>query len=134
MSMPMPSTTWTAEMVRALPDDGLRHDIIDGEHVVTLVPTFRHQAAEISDLLLVIEVLSPSTARVDRGRKRLRYTRSNVAEYWIVDVDSQVVECWLPGEARPESLRESLTWQPDSACPPLALDLPAFVAGVTGGS
>jgi Uma2 family endonuclease len=27
----------------ALPDDGLQHEIIDGEHYVTAAPTFRHQ-------------------------------------------------------------------------------------------
>jgi hypothetical protein len=60
--------------------------------------------------------------------------RSNIAEYWIVDLDSQLVERWLPGEMRPEIVRESLTWQPDPASPPLVVDLPAFFAGVTGGS
>jgi Uma2 family endonuclease len=32
-------------MVRALPDDGLRHEVIDGEHVVTPAPSWTHQAA-----------------------------------------------------------------------------------------
>jgi Uma2 family endonuclease len=32
-------------MVRALPDDGLRHEVIDGEHVMTPAPTWTHQYA-----------------------------------------------------------------------------------------
>jgi Uma2 family endonuclease len=44
--MAMPATTrWTAEMVRALPDDGNRYEVIDGELFVTPSPTLRHQEA-----------------------------------------------------------------------------------------
>ena len=35
--------------------------------------------------LLAIEVLSPSTARSDRQKKRALYQRERVPEYWIVD-------------------------------------------------
>ncbi len=34
---------------------------------------------------LAVEILSPATARRDRGRKRLLYERAGVREYWIVD-------------------------------------------------
>jgi Uma2 family endonuclease len=34
---------------------------------------------------LVVEILSPSSARRDRKDKRAIYARSGVAEYWIVD-------------------------------------------------
>jgi len=34
---------------------------------------------------LAIEVLSPSTASNDRGRKMRMFQRYGVAEYWIVD-------------------------------------------------
>src|SRR5688500_18477233 len=44
--MGMPATTrWTAEMVRALPDDGKRYEVIDGELFVTPAPTWTHQHA-----------------------------------------------------------------------------------------
>ena len=44
--MAMPATTlWTADMVRALPDDGKRYEVIDGELFVTPAPTLRHQRA-----------------------------------------------------------------------------------------
>lgn len=41
---------------------------------------------------LVVEVLSPSTAPVDRGRKMELYARSGVQEYWLVDPDQHLVE------------------------------------------
>ena len=44
--MVMPATTrWTADMVRALPDDGKRYEVIDGELFVTPSPALRHQEA-----------------------------------------------------------------------------------------
>jgi hypothetical protein len=37
--MPAHPTEWTVEMVRALPDDGNRHEVIDGELFVTPAPS-----------------------------------------------------------------------------------------------
>src|ERR1043166_8967034 len=54
--------------------------------------------------LLVVEVLSPSTARYDRVVKRPRYQLAGIPEYWIVDTDSRVFERWRPGDERPEVL------------------------------
>ena len=41
---------------------------------------------------LVVEVLSPSTARYDRGRKMEVYARCGVREYWIVSPGDRTVE------------------------------------------
>jgi len=41
---------------------------------------------------LVVEVSSPSTAAIDRGRKLALYRRYGVREYWIVDLFARVVE------------------------------------------
>ena len=41
---------------------------------------------------IAVEVLSPSTAAVDRGRKRRMFARFGVPEYWIVDPLRQRVE------------------------------------------
>ena len=41
---------------------------------------------------LVVEVLSPSTAGVDRGEKFREYAAGGVPEYWIVDPQRQVAE------------------------------------------
>jgi Uma2 family endonuclease len=43
---------------------------------------------------LVIEILSPSTARRDRTVKRQLYERHGVAQYWIVDIDAKQIEVW----------------------------------------
>ena len=45
---------------------------------------------------LVVEVLSPSTARYDRGRKMEVYARCGVREYWIVSPGDRTVEQYLP--------------------------------------
>ena len=45
MGMPQTLDSWTAERVRALPDDGLRHEVVDGEHLVTPSPRALHQIA-----------------------------------------------------------------------------------------
>ena len=43
MGMPHAAGQWTATRVRALPDDGQRHEFIDGAHVVTPAPGPPHQ-------------------------------------------------------------------------------------------
>ena len=53
---------------------------------------------------LVIEILSPSTARRDRTVKLDLYRRQGVPEYWIVDSDAKQIEVWrlAAGAAEPE--------------------------------
>jgi Uma2 family endonuclease len=41
---------------------------------------------------LVVEILSPSTARFDRTKKRNLYAFSGVKEYWVVDQERRQVE------------------------------------------
>jgi len=48
MVMPTSSTQWTAERVRALPDDGNRYEVIDGELFVTPAPSWEHQRAALA--------------------------------------------------------------------------------------
>ena len=49
---------------------------------------------------LVVEVLSPSSAAFDRGKKLELYDRAGVREYWIVDLPAQTVEIREFGETR----------------------------------
>jgi Uma2 family endonuclease len=77
-------------------------------------------------LLLAVEVLSPSTRRVDSGKKRTLYLSQGVAEYWIVDVDARAIEVSVLGEPTARVLRESLKWRPLADGPPLIIDLNAF--------
>ncbi len=44
---------------------------------------------------LVVEVLSPGTAKYDRGPKKNAYERCGVREYWIVDPANRWVEQYL---------------------------------------
>lgn len=82
----------------------------------------------MKSLLLTVEVLSPSTARADRYRKRLIYQAHGVADYWIVDVDAQCIERWRPDDERPEILADALSWQSRADVAALLIDLPALFA------
>jgi Uma2 family endonuclease len=43
----------------------------------------------------VVEVLSASTEKIDRGIKFLDYALNGVKEYWLVDADKKVVEQYI---------------------------------------
>lgn len=47
---------------------------------------------------LVVEVLSPGTAKHDRKQKFAAYEKHGVTEYWIVDPVHQVIEVWTTGD------------------------------------
>ena len=182
--MAIPAKHWTVEEVQALPDDGLRYEVVDGELFVTPGPSWRHGDAvlamalrlhaflaahpvghlkiapqdvtwgrhtlvepdlfvvplvggrrprtweEVGRLLLAVEVLSPSTARLDRTVKRRLYQREGVPEYWIVDVDARLVERWRPGDERPEIVSEVLRWEPEAGGGAMELELEGWFAGV----
>ncbi len=83
----------------------------------------------MSALVLAIEIVSPGTEHVDRGRKRDLYQRSGVPEYWIVDVDARSVTVWHPGGTSPTQVTDVLRWRPDVAVSALDIDLPALFAG-----
>jgi Uma2 family endonuclease len=142
-------TVLTYEDYAALPNDGWRYEIHDGELSVTPTPTFRHQliitrllgilhrhvvANDLGEVVpspitvvlsdtsvvepdivyiakerlgivsargtidgaptLAIEVLSPSTARIDRQTKKQLFERYGVPCYWIVDTDARVIEVY----------------------------------------
>ena len=87
---------------------------------------------DVGRMLLAIEVVSPRSARTDRGRKRALYQRAGVPEYWIVDADARHVERWRPGDEAAEVVEETLVWQPDAAKPELRIAL-AEVFGDTLG-
>ncbi|MCI0418016.1 MAG: Uma2 family endonuclease [Acidobacteria bacterium] len=144
---------WTYADYCVLPQDYRRHEIVEGEHIVTPSPTARHQKvlaalqflldshvrsqklgtllaapmdvvlSETSviqpDLLfvstlrehiitepyvdgppdLVIEVLSASTASMDRGGKMRLYAKYRIPHYWIVDAKEVTLETFELREA-----------------------------------
>jgi Uma2 family endonuclease len=140
-----------------LPEDGQRHEIVDGEHYVTAAPFLSHQKLAFrltlrvggfveanrlglfffapADVLLsehdivqpdlffisserasiaaeknvegapdlVIEILSRSTSRLDKGPKLQAYDRTGVREYWMVDPFRQGVH---PYERKGDGLHQ----------------------------
>ena len=44
---------------------------------------------------LVVEVLSPKTAKLDRGKKKDLYQENGVKEYWLIDPDVKTIEIYL---------------------------------------
>lgn len=44
---------------------------------------------------LAVEILSPSTRTIDRGRKRQLYARYGVPSLWLVDPDARVIEAFV---------------------------------------
>ncbi len=80
--------------------------------------------------LLAVEVLSGSTAARDRGIKRQLYQQAGVPEYWILDLDSRLVERWRPQDERPEILTETLAWHPPGLEAAFKIDLSEFFTDV----
>lgn len=167
---------YTADMVRALPEDANRYEVAYGELLVTPAPRPWHEIiqgrilvaihayltrypvgevfgsrADISwgpdvlvspdvfvvtleqartldwskmrDLLLVAEVLSPSSAKHDRFVKRRRYQEAGVPLYWIVDADERQVEIWTPPDSFPRFEREQVIWHPSGAAKHFSLSM-----------
>jgi Uma2 family endonuclease len=143
-------TAFTYRDYAALPDDGKRYEIHDGELSMTAAPAPLHQIVSVNlvqilcahvnarglglvlyapldvilsdtpgettivqpDIIfldrgrrslispraiegpptLVVEILSPSTAVIDRVRKRALYARHGVPYYWLVDLDTRDIE------------------------------------------
>ena len=86
-----------------------------------------HSWKDLPDPALAVEILSPSSARHDRGGKRVRYLE-RAAEYWIVDIEARLIERWRAGEERPTLHRTTLEWRPSPDAPPLQIDVPALFA------
>jgi Uma2 family endonuclease len=66
---------------------------------------------DLTTLFLVIEVISPSTARNDRTVKRIAYQRHGVPLYWIVDAELRQVEVWTPDASHAVVERDQLVWR-----------------------
>ena len=79
--------------------------------------------ARVKTLLLVVEVLSPSTARSDRFTKRRLYQEVGIPAYWIVDPDRRQVEVWTPDATLPRVEEEQVGWHPEGAAEALVVDL-----------
>jgi Uma2 family endonuclease len=86
--------------------------------------------ADVKQLLLAVEVLSPNTARADRVVKRALYRDERVPEFWIVDLDSRTFERSTPADPRVEMPEDRIEWTPEGASSPLVIDVAAYFAEV----
>jgi len=86
--------------------------------------------ATVRTLLLAVEILSKSSIRADRLRKRELYMRQGVRAYWIVDAKARLVEVWTPDEARPAIVDDVLRWRVTDDAPELVLPLGELFAGL----
>ena len=82
------------------------------------------------DLVLAVEVISPSSRRADRVEKRRLYQSHRVGTYWIVDEESRLVEVWHPEDARPEIVTDELRWRGTPETPELVIPLEELFAGL----
>lgn len=106
---------------RVLPDVfAVRY--VDGKR-----PTYPYS---LSDLLLVIEVESPSNPLLDYRVKRELYLTQGVPEYWIANTEARVVSRWRSMGDPGEVLARRIEWQPIGMPAPLTTDLPALFAEV----
>ncbi|MCC6244285.1 MAG: Uma2 family endonuclease [Gemmatimonadaceae bacterium] len=83
---------------------------------------------------LVIEVVSPSSARSDRHIKRRLYQRAGI-DYWLIDVEAECIEWWQPDAPEPSVHREVLAWTPaadpdGSQRPALTIDVARLMAAI----
>lgn len=91
--------------------------------VVPLAQARTFDWAQLQDLLLVIEVLSPSSRRADHYTKRLEYRLQGIPLYWLIDPDEHQVEIWTPADLVPVFERDQLFWHPAGAAVPFSLSL-----------
>lgn len=114
LAMISPSTVQLAPESRVEPDVFVAA-VIPGQAFPKAFPA--------TNLMLAIEVLSPSSARYDRGTKRHFYQASSVPEYWIVDGEARLIEVWSPSDERPAIQAERIPWRPVANIEPLIVDL-----------
>jgi Uma2 family endonuclease len=93
-----------------------------------LIATTAHgeglRPADADDMLLAVEVLSPSSVRYDRVRNRALYLASGRTDYWVVDPQGRALEWWYPGAHTPSRhTAGTLTWQPRTTDEPFTVDL-----------
>ena len=74
---------------------------------------------------LVVEVLSPSSGRIDKVKKPARYADFGVPEYWVIDPSRKTILVWefAVGGTEPRIVTDRLIWQPEAGVAPFELEL-----------
>ena len=81
---------------------------------------------ELHDLLLAVEVVSPSNPLLDYQVKRDLYLREGVGEYWVINPAARNVSRWRGRDDPGEVLSKEAAWHPDGMSAPFVLDLVSF--------
>jgi Uma2 family endonuclease len=95
MGMPAHETYWTLEMVRALPDDGKRYEVLDGTLLVSPAPSYRHQIA----VGMLYEILAPYTRKHGVGRTLMSPADIELSPVRMVQPDLFVVPAEIEATA-----------------------------------
>ena len=69
------------------------HDVFVPDLLVVGDPSHVSSRGIEGPPVLVVEILSPSTRKQDRGVKAQRYAELSVGHFWIVDPEHERVEC-----------------------------------------
>jgi Uma2 family endonuclease len=80
----------------------------------------------MSDLLLAVEVPSPSDPAYDYHTKRELYLANGVHEYWVLNAEARNLSRWRGAADPGEVLSARVEWHPAGMARPLGIDLPAF--------
>lgn len=92
---------------------------LEPDLAVYRAPEFvEHSWKELPPPVLVAEVLSPSTKRRDRFRKRPAFLQHGVDEVWTIDARTRTIERWTNASEFPELVHDSFPWTPPSPLPP----------------
>ena len=74
--------------------------------------------------ILIVEILSPSTRRRDRVKKRSLYMDARVAEYWMVDPERRSITAVRVGREDVVALEhETMRWSPEGATAELTFEV-----------
>ena len=80
----------------------------------------------MSDLLLAVEVPSPSDPLYDYQTKRTLYIANGIPEYWVLNAEARNLSRWRGAADPGEVLSARVEWQPAGMPEPFVLDLPRF--------
>lgn len=108
--------------VRLFPDTVYRPDII-----FVKAGRLDPDASRVSVIPdLVIEVLSPSTKRMDQTTKLEDYERAGVREFWLIDPATKLVRCYILKDAKFVEQTPASSSLASNVIPGFVLDLTAL--------
>jgi len=80
----------------------------------------------LADLILAIEIESPSNPLYDYQTKRELYLGNGIPEYWVVNPVARIVSRWRSMDDPGEVFSQRISWHPSGVDAPLTIDLPAL--------